>query len=89
MKQTGNIESLTTIVGFLCAAMIYSSSAVAAEKNVFNQLVERSQSEMAKPKAKLSVLLDLPAKEITPILKVFQKEFPFVKEPSYTRMNRT
>jgi ABC-type Fe3+ transport system substrate-binding protein len=89
MKQTGTIDSLTTIVGFLCVAMIYSSSAVAAEKNLFNQLVERSQSEMAKPKAKLSVLLDLPAKEVTPILKVFQQEFPFVKEPAYTRMNRT
>ena len=89
MKQTGNIELLTPIVGFLCVAMIYSSSAVAAEKALFNQLVERSQSEMAKPKAKLSVLLDLPAKEVTPILKVFQQEFPFVKEPAYTRMNRT
>jgi ABC-type Fe3+ transport system substrate-binding protein len=87
MKQTGNINSLTTMVGLLCGAMIYSN-ALAAEKNLFNQLVERSQTEMAK-KAKLSVLLDLPAKEITPILKVFQKEFPFVKEPVYTRMNRT
>ncbi|HET8564553.1 MAG TPA: ABC transporter substrate-binding protein, partial [Candidatus Binatia bacterium] len=61
----------------------------AAEKNLFNQLVEQSRGEMAKPKAKLSVLLDLSAKEIMPILKVFQKEFPFVKEPTYNRMNRT
>ena len=76
-------------IGFLCAAMIYTSSAAAAEKNLYNQLVERAQSEMAKPKAKLSVLLDLSAKEIIPILNVFKKEFPFVRDSSYARMNRT
>jgi ABC-type Fe3+ transport system substrate-binding protein len=89
MKQNKSLVSRATVVGFFCASLIYSSSALAAEKNLLSQLAERSQSEMAKGKGKLSVLLDLPAKEIVPILKVFQKEFPFVKEPIYHRMNRT
>ena len=76
-------------VGLLCTALFFSSSAGAAEKTLFNQLAERSQSEMAKAKGKLSIVLDLSAKEIMPIVKIFQKEFPFVKEPIYNRMNRT
>src|SRR5262245_54022189 len=74
---------------FLCAVMIHSSSAIAAETSLFNQLVERSQSEMAKTKGKLSILLDLSPKEVLPVVNVFQKDFPFVTAPAYTRMNRT
>lgn len=89
MKQHKSLVSAAMFVGLLSTVMIYSSSAAAAEKNLLNQLVERSQGEMAKAKGKLSVLLDLSAKESMPVLKVFQKDFPFVKEPAYTRMNRT
>ena len=63
----------TMIMALLYVTAPRSPCAAAAEKNLFNQLVERSQGEMAKAKGKLSVLLDLPAKEIVPILKVFQK----------------
>jgi len=80
--------ALKTTMSFLCAAMI-SSSVLAAEKTLFNQLVERAQGEMVKAKGRLSILLDLSAKEVMPVVKAFQKDFPFVKDPAYTRMNRT
>jgi len=76
-------------VGLLCATLVNCSSATAAEKNLFNQLVESARGEMAKTQGKLSVLLDLSAKEVTPVLRAFQKEFSFVKDTIYTRMNRT
>src|SRR5262245_42410377 len=76
------------IVGVLATVTLYAS-AVAAEGHLFNQLIERSKAEMTKSKGKFSVLLDLDAKEGLPVIKAFQKDFPFVKDPSYTRMNRT
>jgi len=76
-------------VGLLCATLVNCSSATAAEKNLFNQLVESARGEMAKTQGKLSILLDLSAKEVTPVLRAFQKEFSFVKDTIYTRMNRT
>jgi ABC-type Fe3+ transport system substrate-binding protein len=78
-----------TAAGLLFAALIYGSNAAPAEKNPFGQLIESARGEMAKGQGKLSVLLDLSAKEVTPVLRVFQKEFPFVKDMAYTRMNRT
>jgi ABC-type Fe3+ transport system substrate-binding protein len=80
---------LRIVAAVLCAAPAICPSANAAEKDLFNQLVERSRSEMSRGPGKLTVLLDLPAKEVTPVLRAFQKEFPFVKDMPYTRMNRT
>jgi ABC-type Fe3+ transport system substrate-binding protein len=82
------ISWLSVIAGVSTALTLYTQ-ATAAEGNLFNQLVERSKAEMAKSKGKFSVLLDLDAKEGVPVIKAFQKDFPFVKDPSYTRMNRT
>ena len=44
---------------------------------------------MAKTNGKFPILLDLDAKEVVPVIQAFQKEFPFVKDAPYTRMNRT
>src|SRR5262245_47094531 len=89
MKNHQAFVSFGAVMGLLCAVALSSSSVLAAEKTLFNQLVERSQGEMVKAKGKLSILLDLSAKEVMPVVKAFQKDFPFVKDPAYTRMNRT
>lgn len=77
------------VAGLLLAAMIHSSPAMAAEKNSFNQLVDRSRAEMTRSKGKFSVLLDLDRKEVVPVIQAFQKDFSFVTDPAYSRMNRT
>ena len=50
MRKYKWLVSPATVMGFLCAATIYGSTAAAAEKNLFNQLVDRSKAEMAKSK---------------------------------------
>jgi len=80
---------LFAAAAILSATLVYCSRVAAAEKNPFSQLVESARGEMDKTQGKLSVLLDLSAKEVTPVLRAFQKEFSFVKDTTYTRMNRT
>ncbi|MBI2988154.1 MAG: ABC transporter substrate-binding protein [Deltaproteobacteria bacterium] len=89
MRKHKWLVSPATVMGFLCAATIYGSTAAAAEKNLFNQLVDRAKAEMARPGAKFAVVLDLNPKEVIPVLQAFAKEFPFVKEHTYNRINRT
>ena len=53
--------------------------------SLFDQLVEKSRAEMSKKQGKLNVAMEWNKTEGVPVLQAFQKDFPFVKEVSYTR----
>ncbi|HWP56993.1 MAG TPA: ABC transporter substrate-binding protein [Candidatus Acidoferrales bacterium] len=73
----------------ILALLLWAAPCEAAQPNLFHQLADRAKAEMEKAKGKFSVLLDLPDKEVLPVVREFQKDFPFVAAPAYTRMNRT
>ena len=81
--------SILCVAGALCAFIGGPLAAGAAESNLMSQLIDRSKAEMAKANGKFPILLDLDAKEVVPVIQTFQKDFPFVKDAPYTRMNRT
>ncbi len=89
MAQISVRGSWPILLGGAFAAMICFSAASAADSNMFNQLVDRSKAEMAKSKGRFSVLLDLPDDNVVPVIQAFQKDFSYVTNAPYTRMNRT
>ena len=81
---------LIPVLGFLVGWTIHCSpQAAAAEKTPFNALLATAKAEMAKNAGKLSAVLEMNPKEMNPVLDGFRKEFSFVKEFTYERMNRT
>lgn len=71
-----------TVVGGLA----YAPPPSQAQGTIFNQLVEASKAEMAAKDGKLHVATEwTKTTEGMPILGLFQKDFPFVKEVSFTR----
>jgi ABC-type Fe3+ transport system substrate-binding protein len=89
----GRIEkrsfALAVTVTLWLAGMINVTAALPAEQNVFDQLVDMSKAEMAKNAGKLSAVLEMNPSEMNPVLDGFRKQFSFVKEFTYDRMNRT
>ncbi|MBI2988227.1 MAG: extracellular solute-binding protein [Deltaproteobacteria bacterium] len=62
---------------------------IAAQGNLLHQLVESSNSEMAKKGGSLSVALEWTDEEAKPLLESFKKDFPFIKETSFSRVRGT
>ncbi|MFQ5916410.1 MAG: ABC transporter substrate-binding protein [Candidatus Binatia bacterium] len=52
---------------------------------LYDKLVEASKAEMAKKGGKLKMSLDWPKRDTKKVLPAFKKQYPFIKEISYTR----
>ena len=58
-------------------------------RDLFNKLVATAKAEMEKKGGKLFLSNEWRKREAIPVLKAFQKEFPFVKEVDHTRSSGT
>lgn len=77
---------LLTMVLIFCGGLVYSPLPSLAQSNLLNRLVEASKAEMAVKAGKLHVATEwTKTTEGIPILKAFQKDFPFIKELDFTR----
>jgi iron(III) transport system substrate-binding protein len=82
------IKRAVFVLGAVLAfgALAYCPAVSNAQSDSFSQLVAASKAEVEKKSGKLSVALTWTDPQVKPVLAAFQKEFPVVKEVSYTRV---
>jgi ABC-type Fe3+ transport system substrate-binding protein len=82
------VLSVFCMVTFLMAGEPAAPKAKAAAKvNLFDELVNRAKEEMAKLNGTLYLKMEVKPDQIEPIFKVFQKDFPFVKNLNWERQS--
>ena len=84
MNSKRNVETL--VAGLLCACFVFVPDRSTAQSNLFGQLVAAAKPEVEKREGKLSVGMTWTNPQAKPVLEEFKKDFPFVKEVTYTRL---
>ena len=73
------------LVGVAVMSLILLSNHSAMAGSAFEQLVEKSKSELVKVGGKINIGLDWKKGDAGPVMAAFKKDFPFIKEIKYAR----
>lgn len=73
--------------GFVISGLFLGVAQPVFAQSAFDQLVEASRHEMAKKEGRLSVATEIEDRLVTPVLKAFQKDLPFIRDITYERLN--